>query len=100
MKRALYEYRITGVKNSIKFLKRIMDVPDFVKGKYNTNFIEQHKKFLMSFPRAPQKNEDIAIIATFMDYLIKLEKVQPQIFTSELSSTWKDFGRKRGTLRL
>jgi acetyl-CoA carboxylase, biotin carboxylase subunit len=100
MKRALYEYRITGVKNSIKFLKRILEVPDFVKGQYNTLFIEKHKKFLMSFPRAPIKNEDMAIVATFMDYLNKLEKVQPQKFTQEFSSTWKDFGRKRGTLRL
>jgi hypothetical protein len=42
----------------------------------------------------------MAIVATFMDYLNKLEKVQPQKFTQEFSSTWKDFGRKRGTLRL
>ena len=100
MKRALYEYRITGVKNSIKFLKRIFEVADFINGKYNTLFIEKHKKFLMSFPRAPQRNEDMAIIATFMDYLTKLEKIQPQKFTSELSTTWKDFGRKRSVLRL
>ena len=47
-------------------------------------FIEKHKKFLMSFPRAPIKNEDMAIIATFMDYLTKLEKVQPQKFTQRI----------------
>ena len=38
IKRALYEYRITGVKNSIKFLKRIFEVQDFIDGKYNTTF--------------------------------------------------------------
>ena len=32
MKRALYEYKITGVKTSIPFLEKIMDTPDFVKG--------------------------------------------------------------------
>jgi len=32
MRRALYEYRITGVQTSISFLERIMNTPDFIKG--------------------------------------------------------------------
>ncbi len=43
MKRALYAYKITGVKTSIPFLERIMETPDFVKGKYNTHFIEKNR---------------------------------------------------------
>src|SRR5512133_1473559 len=31
MRRALYEYKITGVKTTIRFLERIMDTPDFRK---------------------------------------------------------------------
>jgi len=35
MKSALYNYKITGIKTSIKFLERIMNTPDFVNGKAN-----------------------------------------------------------------
>ena len=37
MRRVLYEYKITGVKNNISYLRKIMDIPDFVEGKYCTN---------------------------------------------------------------
>ena len=46
MKRALYAYKITGIKTSIPFLSRIMDAPDFKKGKYNTHFIQDNEDFL------------------------------------------------------
>ncbi len=50
MKRALYEYKITGVKTSIRLLVRIMDTPDFKDGKYNTHFIEKNRDFLFTMP--------------------------------------------------
>ena len=46
MKRALYEYKITGVKTNIKFLEKIMDTKDFKDGKYNTHFIEKNEEAL------------------------------------------------------
>jgi acetyl-CoA carboxylase biotin carboxylase subunit len=100
MKRALYEYKITGVKNSIKFLERIMDTPDFLEGKYNTHFIEKNDKFLFRPKLCGTECEDMAIITCFMDYLGKLERIQPQQYSDELGSNWKDFGRKRNVLRL
>ena len=100
MRRALYEYKITGVKTNIKFLERIMDVPDFIQGKYNTHFIEMNNDRLFSPKLCGTECEDMAIIACFIDYLDKIEKIQPQKFTEEFASTWKDFGRKRSVLRL
>ncbi|HKK67371.1 MAG TPA: acetyl-CoA carboxylase biotin carboxylase subunit, partial [Bacteroidales bacterium] len=44
MERALYEYKITGVKTSIRFLENVMQHPAFRKGDYNTDFIEKYKK--------------------------------------------------------
>lgn len=32
MRRVLFEYKITGVKTNIAYLRRIMDTPDFVTG--------------------------------------------------------------------
>ncbi|HTX88048.1 MAG TPA: acetyl-CoA carboxylase biotin carboxylase subunit [Bacteroidales bacterium] len=100
MRRALYEYKITGVKTNIKFLERIMDVPDFVEGTYNTHFIEKNADKLFTPWPCGIECEDMALIACFVDYLDKIGKIQPPVLTEELASTWKDFGRKRSVLRL
>ena len=73
MRRALYEYKITGVKTTIRFLERIMDTPDFRKGEYNTHFIEKNSEFLFADGICDRKCEDIAMIATFAEYLSRLE---------------------------
>ena len=77
-----------------------MDVPAFLEGKYNTNFIENNKEVLFTPKKCGTECEDMAMIACFIDYLEKIEKVQPQKFTEDLASNWKDFGRKRSVLRL
>lgn len=99
LKRALYAYKITGVKTTIKFLERILDISDFVNGNYNTHFIEDNKEFLMT----PQENkgdfEDMAIITAAFDYLDKIEKLKPCRINNSLGNNWKDFGRKKSVLR-
>ncbi|MEA1993537.1 MAG: acetyl-CoA carboxylase biotin carboxylase subunit [Euryarchaeota archaeon] len=42
MKRALWEYQISGVQTNIPFHEVVMDNEDFVKGTYTTHFIPQH----------------------------------------------------------
>jgi len=75
MRRALYEYKITGVKTSIKFLERIMNNSNFIQGKYDTHFIEKNMDQLM---KSTAKNdvEDMVIIAAFIDYLDKINTIQ------------------------
>ncbi len=41
MRRALYEYVIIGPKNNICFHKAVMDNPRFVKGEFDTRFIDR-----------------------------------------------------------
>ncbi len=41
MSRALGEYMITGVKTTISFQQAILQDPNFRRGVYSTNFIEQ-----------------------------------------------------------
>jgi len=100
LKRALYNYKITGIKTSIKFLARILDCPEFIGGNYNTHFIEDNYEFLMEKKPSVGHFEDVAIIAAFIDYIDKVEKLQPQRSTHELGNNWKDFGRKKSVLRL
>ena len=100
MKRALYEYNITGVITNIKFLEKIMDTNDFTEGKYNTHFIEKNEEALKASRLCGTECEDMAIIAAFIDFVDKMKRIQPPHYTGELGSNWKDFGRKRNVLRL
>lgn len=71
MRRALYEYKITGVKTSIKYLERIMNNQNFIDGNYDTHFIENNQADLMSY--APCEDcSDMVIIAAYIDYLQKI----------------------------
>lgn len=100
MRRALYNYKITGIKTSIRFLERILETPDFVNGQYNTHFVEDNFDFLMNKVEYVGDNEDMAIITAFIHYNEKLEKVQPEPIKKNMAKNWKDFGRKRSILRL
>jgi len=95
MKRALYEYKITGVKTSIRLLVRIMDTPDFKEGKYNTNFIEKNRDFLFTMPPINPRVEDVALMTVFFDYLTKINTFQTQVKTRSGRSNWRECGRRK-----
>jgi pyruvate carboxylase subunit A len=46
MRRALYEYVITGVRTNIPFHTAVMENPRFVKGDIDTHFIEEETRLL------------------------------------------------------
>jgi len=100
LKRALYAYKITGVKTSIKFLERILDIKDFVDGRYNTHFIENNQEFLMTPRQSKGDFEDIAIITAAFDYISKLNRLKPCLNNHPAGNNWKAFGRKKGVMRL
>ncbi len=100
MKSALHNYKITGIKTSINFLERIMNTPDFVKGKYNTHFIPNNEDFLFSSKDKETECEDMAMATAFINYIDKLEKTSLQADNNPQSNTWKNFGRKKNVTRL
>lgn len=100
MKRALYAYKITGIKTTIKFLERIMNTPDFVNGNYNTHFIEKNKKFLEEEDKNDGDGKAMAIIAAFIDYNNRLKQAQQKIPPNQKINNWKSSGRKKSMLRL
>ncbi|MCF6171452.1 MAG: acetyl-CoA carboxylase biotin carboxylase subunit [Bacteroidales bacterium] len=100
MKRALYAYKITGIKTSIPFLNRIMEVPSFIQGKYNTHIIQDNQEYLRRKENKSQKLKDIVAIAAFVDYLKKLEKHEKPIAENNNGSNWKNCGRKKNLVRL
>lgn len=99
MKRALYEYKITGVKTSIKFLERVMNSEEFCAGNYDTTFIEKNEKFLKKKEKCSKKCEDVAIIAAFVDYQTKIRNANNG-HSLHKDDKWKSFGRNRSLNRL
>ncbi|NQU84126.1 MAG: ATP-grasp domain-containing protein, partial [Mariniphaga sp.] len=102
LQRALYEYKIIGVKTSIKFLEKIMRCDDFVEGRYNTHFIEDNREKLMATktsidgiedivmnPIYIDKIEDIVLIATYIDYLSKISHINDAKEFAPAPSRWK-----------
>ncbi|MFN3555584.1 MAG: acetyl-CoA carboxylase biotin carboxylase subunit [Bacteroidales bacterium] len=97
--RALHEFKIAGVKNSLNFLENIMTAPDFVKGNYTTHFIEENMEHLMRKDPCQEDCEDMVIITAFLEYLYKIRKASPKEMTA-LKNNWKDYSRIRSVLKL
>ena len=100
MKRALTSYVLSGIKTSIPFLKKVMEAPDFVEGKYSTHFIEKNKDILHPDTDASEEEVDIAAITAFVDFINKQEKAKPTGNGNAEKNSWKEFGRRKGVLRL
>jgi acetyl-CoA carboxylase biotin carboxylase subunit len=47
MRRALEEYRIVGIRTNIAYLRRILDHPDFARGRYDTQLIDKKQAELL-----------------------------------------------------
>jgi len=97
--RALQEFKITGVKNSLNFLQNIMTAADFVKGNYTTHFIDENMEHLMGSDPCKDDCEDMVMITAFLEYLARISKASPKEATS-LKNNWKDYSRIRSVLKL
>ena len=74
MKRALREYKITGVKTSVPFLARVMDTTDFILGQYDTGFIEKNADTLFRQVECNLNCQDISLMVAYIDYLKRREQ--------------------------
>lgn len=101
MRRALYEYKVIGLVTNIRYLRRIIDVPQFKKGCYDTSFIETNRDRLRKRSGYHTESEDIAAIAAYMDYLMDYEENSAEVQDSSSAlSRWRAFGLQKGVLRV
>ncbi|HCR89069.1 MAG TPA: acetyl-CoA carboxylase biotin carboxylase subunit, partial [Prolixibacteraceae bacterium] len=100
MKRALYEYKITGVKTSIKFLERIMDSGDFRSGNYDTNFIEKNHEFLLARSPSADDCEDMVIIATYIEFIDQINRSYTNKELYPAQNRWTKYTYKKNFERL
>lgn len=101
VQRVLEEYKITGVKTNINYLKGIVDKPDFVEGRYDIGFIPKHTEELNAMSTSNgMDTENIALIAAYIDYIVNLEENYSEQTDNKPSSRWKNFGLHKGLLRI
>src|SRR5690606_21275238 len=63
MKRAIEEYRITGIQSTLDFGTFVMNHPDFRSGKYSTNFINSFQPDAQ--PAIPNSEAQVAAILAY-----------------------------------
>lgn len=90
MRRALEEYRITGVKTNIPFHQRMMDSHRFLSGSFDTEFVEN--RFSMTDRELPHSME-AAILAVLAYHEQSQRAAQIVRAGSRETSQWKWYGR-------
>ena len=90
MKRALSEYKITGVKTSIPFLTRIMDNTDFILGQYDTGFIENNASTLFRVTGCNLSCQDVSLMVTYIDYLRRKGQKNVSLPPVRGRTTWQN----------
>lgn len=102
MKRVLYEYKITGLKTNVSYLRSIMDAKDFVEGNYDTGFIAKNGDQLLKMRQsADEETENMAIIAAYIDYIVSVNDTNsndPE--DNRAINRWRAFGLHKGVLRI
>jgi len=89
MVRAIDEYKITGVKNTLKFCKFVIQHDQFRSGKFDTHFVQQYYKpdYLAA------ENEEEMLIAAMVSTLVlpakKSTLENTSSATSSKDSKWK-----------
>lgn len=107
MRRALDEYKITGVKTNISYLNAIMCTPEFVGGVYDTAFLEKNEEFISRYRSENHPGEvderlveDMILIATKINYLMMYEGTLNPVTPPPTAtlSRWREFGKRKGVL--
>ncbi|MCC6525066.1 MAG: ATP-grasp domain-containing protein [Polyangiaceae bacterium] len=63
MRRALGEYRLSGVRNNLAFLELLLSHPEFAAGRYHTGFIADHKDALLGERALPDGEAEAVAVA-------------------------------------
>ncbi|MDA3816758.1 MAG: acetyl-CoA carboxylase biotin carboxylase subunit [Prolixibacteraceae bacterium] len=100
MQRALYEYKISGIKTSIPFLKRIMNTPAFIKGEYNTHFIENNQHVLLTEDECNKDCELLSIIISYIDFIEKNNQQELPADNRKTVSSWKNYSIQKSINRI
>lgn len=104
---ALDEYKITGIKTNISYLNAIMHTPDFVRGGYDTAFLEKNDETISRYRKENQPGdtdeslvEDITMIAALVNWIMFEEGTlgTPTPPPTGTLNRWREFGKRKGMM--
>ena len=87
MKRAINEYRISGVKTALPFCQYVMDHPEFRDGTFTTKFVETH--FTPEILKKELTPEMLEVIAIATQEVHGKETNVPSVKDTSSKSNWK-----------
>lgn len=86
--RAIHDYKIVGVKNTLAFGKFVVQHPEFISGKFDTNFVGKHYKPEYLQNEAEDEMEVAALLSDVI-YNIKTNKpVKSAGDATKATSNW------------
>ncbi len=98
MKRALYEYRIAGIKTSIPYFLQIFENEEFISGNYTTNLIERIESVEK---KIPEDQEFVALFASGIRSMEQNGNNSDHSHEGENSgSNWKNYNRMKTMRRI
>ncbi len=74
LERALQELYIKGIKTNLHQLLRIVRHPEFIKGDYTNNLLEESRELLFDNEGAYSQNDEPVIFGAFCEYLRELHE--------------------------
>ena len=90
MKRAIQEYEIVGIKNTLSFGLFVMNHPAFVSGQFNTHFVAEHFKAEYLIQHDEAEMEIAALLANHIFTKHKTSHTeQAASLSSKSESAWK-----------
>lgn len=109
LRRALEEYKITGIKTNAGLFRRILNEPEFLRGEIHTKWLDEVLQRSGSGARAsagkgkPDRAADAAVIAAGLWQVKQSEKRSANVTEEQESSPqsrWKQEGRREQLDRL
>jgi acetyl-CoA carboxylase biotin carboxylase subunit len=95
MRRALSEYHVEGIKTNISFFLEILDDPDFLKGHFDTGFLDRWLKGRKTNPEIPVLQQDLSVLAAALYHSESSFTPAASETAKQADSPWKLEGRRR-----
>ena len=92
MRRALGEYRIAGIRTNLAFFSEILEHPDFVRGDFDTGFIDRWLEDRLPVGGVTVEARDLALIVAAIS---EARRDHPVDKGPVAASRWKMAGRQR-----
>ncbi|MGH9430680.1 MAG: acetyl-CoA carboxylase biotin carboxylase subunit [Terriglobia bacterium] len=94
MRRALDEYDVSGIKTNIRFFRRILDHPDFIKARFDTGWVG---RLMQGMPKDQANIDSEATVAVILAAVLETARHPARSAlppSSRNESGWKSAGRE------